>query len=78
MAAGTTVYRSFKPNVTTYTNVLATTTPPVTQLTVLPGVASDATTTVYFAAGQYIYQYAMQSPARPCSRAPTASESYPR
>jgi len=56
-AAGTTVYRTYKPNVAFYSNVLTTTTDPVTQLAVQPGAASDATTVVYFSAGQNILQY---------------------
>ena len=46
-----------KPNFASYTNVIATSTEPVTQLAVLPGVSSDATTTVYYAHGQYISQW---------------------
>jgi hypothetical protein len=56
-AAGTTVYRTFKPNVTFYTSAIATTTDPVTQVAVQPGAPSDASTIVYFAAGQNILQY---------------------
>ena len=56
-AAGTTVYRTYKPNVAFYTNVLTTTSDPVTQLAVQPGAPNDATTIVYFAAGQNVLQY---------------------
>jgi hypothetical protein len=56
-AAGTTVYRTYKPNVAFYTNVIATATDPVTQMAVQPGAPSDATTTVYFASGQSVFQY---------------------
>jgi hypothetical protein len=56
-AAGTTVYKSYKPNVAFYTSVIATTTDPVMQIAVQPGATGDAATTVYFTTGQYIFQY---------------------
>jgi len=61
-AAGNTVYRSFKPSAGYYTTTIATTSDPVTAMTVVPG-ATDAATTVYWGAGNGIYKYTQSSGA---------------
>ena len=60
-SAGTTVYRSLKLPYN-YTSVIATTTEPVTNVAVLPG-STGATSTVYYAHGQYISQWAQSKGA---------------
>jgi hypothetical protein len=56
-AAGTTVYRAYKPNVSTYYSAIATTSSPVTALAVAPGATGDAATVVYWGAGGSVSQY---------------------
>jgi hypothetical protein len=56
-AAGTTVYRAYKPNVATYYSAIATTSSPVTALAVAPGATGDAATVVYWGAGGSVSQY---------------------
>jgi hypothetical protein len=62
-AEGTNVYRALKPPYTPYTTLIATTTDPVTQMSVLPGSPDDNTTTVYYASGQYVSQWSQTNGA---------------
>lgn len=62
-AEGTNVYRALKPPYSPYTTLIATTTDPVTQISVLPGSPDDNTTTVYYASGQYVSQWSQTNGA---------------
>ena len=57
VAAGSTVYKAYKPNISNYWTTIATTSSPVTALAVAPGATGDAATVVYWGAGGNVSQY---------------------